>query len=130
MPNRPSVQGVRQYAVGSQIVQVGQAGGSVTVSFNDGGRPRLLPLSTAHPPTLAGMEPSPAMLVHPLHSPVQLVGRDQELAGLVAWALDALIGNRPLTWVYREISLAGHDDNDGVRQVPVRSTCPICSVQP
>lgn len=47
-------------------------------------------------------------------------------AGLVTWAVDFLFGNRKALWRYKEISLAGYEENDGVRVIPVRPNCPIC----
>lgn len=48
------------------------------------------------------------------------------IAGLISWAVDSLLGNRPRLWAYKEISLAGYEDCDGTRPVPVKSSCPIC----
>jgi molybdopterin/thiamine biosynthesis adenylyltransferase len=47
-------------------------------------------------------------------------------AGLISWAIDVLLGNRPMLWRYKEVSLAGYDKVEGSRDIVVRSSCPIC----
>ena len=51
----------------------------------------------------------------------------QTMAGLVVYAVDSLLMPRKRTWSYFELFLDGTLGGGGIRQVPIRSQCPICS---
>jgi hypothetical protein len=52
------------------------------------------------------------------------------IVGLVAYAVDSLLMPRKRTWSYFEVFLDGTLAGGGSRQIPVRSTCPICGPTP